>query len=86
MILCSWRISLRTAATADSKDAREASLSNSLAMVTCRSKSPDSDLVAPRASPRIALSTLASKALVNPPIADTTNTVRPWAARTMPAT
>src|SRR5260370_3783868 len=60
----------------DTNSARDSLLSNSLAMARWRSKSRSSDRVAARASPSIALSTLASSALVKPLIAETTMTGR----------
>src|SRR5205085_10109125 len=64
------------AQTVDTHAAHDYLSSNSLASARCRSKSASSDFVAARASPSIALATLASNELVNPPIADTTMTGR----------
>src|SRR2546430_9759733 len=76
MILCNCRILLRASPVVDTNAAHDSLSSNSLAIARWRSKSTSSDLVAARASPSIAFTTLANNELVNPPIADTTITGR----------
>ena len=83
MILCNCRILLRASPIVDTNAAHDSLSSSSLAIVRWRSKSASSDLVAARASPSIALATLASNELVNPPIADTMMTGRELTASLM---
>src|SRR5207237_9888732 len=63
----------------ETDSASDCFLINSRAMASCRSKDRSSDRSAARAFPLTAFSTLATNALVNPPIAETKITGRSFA-------
>src|SRR5215471_2970079 len=74
MILCNCLILPRASPRVETNAARRSGARSSLAMTRCRWNSASKDLLAPRASPAIAVCTLRKRALVNPAIAETITT------------